>query len=137
MKPLIFFVIFFTGILYPQGIGGGIFGDCELNIQVQNAPNIIVTFVLTPVGANWANNVGCEFPLYNDNATYISSLDGEENGYEDCWSNGYQYRFYWEPSIREFTECAQSTAGLVPLRSGFYRMDVWENDVIRKYVYFD
>jgi len=75
--------------------------------------------------------------LYNDETTYISSITAGSNGYVVCWYNGYEYRFYNEGNEREVTGCAQSTAGLNPLRNGFYRMNIKENGQLKTYVYFD
>lgn len=79
--------------------------------------------MLTPIGANWANNIGCLFPLYNDNTVWVSTFtDFDGNGWEDCALNGYSYKFYNEPGFREVTGCAlerEPQVGLVPIRNGF------------------
>jgi hypothetical protein len=125
------------GITFPQDGEGETFPDNELNIQVQNAPNRTITFEFIPLGANWTISSGCNIYLFNDENTYISTLEIGELGYVDCWYNGYEYRFYNEGNYTSISDCADSGAGLKPLRNGFYRMNIYDNDLLKTFVYFD
>ncbi|MCH7721826.1 MAG: hypothetical protein IIC76_00600 [Bacteroidetes bacterium] len=130
----------FYGILYPQGGGDPDAVENELNIQISNVPNSTITFELIPLGANWANTrAACSYILYNDVTTRISSITAGSNGYDDCLFNGYDYRYSNEGNERDVRpfSCAQSTAGLLPIRNGFYRLNVKENGQLLTYVYFD
>jgi hypothetical protein len=141
MKLLYFFIFIFlfTGIIFSQGEGGGeTFPDNELNIQIQNITSEgYITFELIPVGANWARNTGCNSLLVNNATTYITTIQANSSGYNDCWYNGYEYRFYWEGNSTSISNCADSTAGLKPLRNGLYRINVKEDNQLKTYAYFD
>lgn len=126
----------FSFTLFPQG-EEETFPDNELNIQIQNAPNRTITFEMIPTGMNWAKTSGCEFLMYDDQTTYISSLTAGSPGYIDCSYNGFEYRFYNEGNYTTVDNCAQSTAGLKPLRNGFYRINIKENNQLKTYAYFD
>lgn len=139
MKFLItlFISFLFSSIMYSQGQEGEAFPDNELNIQVQNAPNRTITFEFIPVGANWANSSGCNFLSYNDETTYISTIDVGEEGYVDCRFNGYEYRYYNEGNYTDIFSCADDGAGLKPMRNGFYRINIKDNGQLITHVYFD
>jgi hypothetical protein len=92
---------------------------------------------MIPIGINWALNGGCNYEIYNDNATYLSSLTAPSNGYITCSHNGFEYRHYNEGNYTDVSGCAQATAGLKPLRTGFYRINVKENGLIKTFAYFD
>lgn len=139
MKILITFFLL-TRILLSQGEGGETFPDNELAIKIKNVPNKTITFELIPIGTNWAydgvlNN--CNYEVYNDGNTYTSSLTAGSNGYVDCDYNGYEYRLYSEGNYTDVYGCAQSTAGLKPLRTGFYRINVKENGYLKTWAFFD
>jgi hypothetical protein len=141
MKRLIFIVYtFFISIFsLAQGGSGGTYPDNELTIQIKNVINRTITFEMVPIGSNWAKTdlSGCNIALYNNNTIYISSLEGGSNGWVDCYYNGFEYRYHYEGNYTDIFGCAQSTAGLKPLRNGFYRINVKENNVLKAYAYFD
>jgi hypothetical protein len=109
----------------------------EFTIQIQNAENRTIVFELIPIGADWTKDSNCDLYLYNNDTTYISSLDGGSLGYVDCSDNGFSYRTYGENNNTWISGCAQTTAGLKPLRNGFYRLNIKENNTLKAYAYFD
>lgn len=109
---------------------------CELNIHIQNVQFRTITYDLIPVGAVWART-DCSELIYSNPSSYSSSLYGGQLGYVDCRTNGFDYRSYSEGNETKFTSCTQSTAGLKPLRNGFYRIDFKEDDLLKTFAYFD
>ncbi len=138
MKYLLIIILTFSlnHIIYCQGEEEQ-YPDNEFTIQIQNAENRIIVFEFIPLGANWSKSTECNISLYNDYTTYSSSLDGGNPGYVDCAFNGLEYRFWNEGNYTLVGDCAQSTAGLKPLRNGFYRINIKEDNVLKTYAYFD
>lgn len=138
MKFVINILLAFSciGFLYPQS-GNPQYPDNEFSIQVQNAPNRTIVFELIPIGPNWAKTTSCNISAYNDQTTYTSSLSAGDDGYITCGLNGFEYRFYNEGNYTDIHGCAQSTAGLKPMRNGFYQVNVKENSILKTIAYFD
>lgn len=127
-------VLFGTITIYSQG---GEYVDNELNIQIQNAFNRTIVFEMIPIGPNWAKIYsGCTLSVYNDQTTYVSSLQGYDTNVVCEW-NGFQYRFNFQGNYTVINNCAQPTAGLKPIRNGFYRLNIRENNILKAYAYFD
>ena len=140
MKTLFILLAFFSfcSILFSQE-EEEMYASTELTIQITNAPYTTVYFDLIPMGANWAKNStnDCNILLYNNTTTYSSSLTAYSSGYVDCQDNGFQYRLYDQGNYTEFGICSQSTAGVKPIRNGFYKIKVTENSELKTFVYFD
>jgi hypothetical protein len=125
------------GILYPQGEEETIPSN-ELVIQIQNAPNRTITFELIPIGTHWAwdgVSSGCNYLILSYNPTFINSLTANSSGYVDCLYNGFNYRHYSDNDYTQYYGC--STAGMKPLRTGFYRVNILENSQLKTYAFFD
>ncbi len=117
-----------------QIVTDDIYLDNEFSIQIQNAVNRSITFKLIPIGVNYSKTGNlCDILIYNDNSTYISTLNGGATGWVDCDWNGYQYRYHDQGNFAIFNSCAQQTAGLKPLRNGFYMLNVKENNVLKAF----
>lgn len=139
MKTLyIFLLILFTsGLIFSQSGEGEVYPDNELTIQVTNTPNKIISFELTPVGTVFCrNSLNCNFNVYST-ASYISTLETDDTGDILCGQNGFETRYCDEGNQTELWNCADAGAGLKPLRWGFYKMTIKENDVMKGYCYFD
>ena len=109
---------------------------CELNIHIQNVPYRTITYELIPIGTVWART-DCNELIYSIPSSFSSSLYGGEQGYVDCRYNGFDYRAYSEGNETHFPPCTQSTAGLKPLRNGFYRINFKEDGLLKTFAYFD
>lgn len=134
-------LIITSQILPPkEGAVDPLFPDNELNIQVENVPTgLTVTFELKPIGQNWAQDINYNFIVTNDNSTQSSSLtvSASDSGNIVCANNGFEYRFAYEGNHTLVSGCAQSTAGLKPLRNGFYKMSIKVYGELKTFVYFD
>ncbi len=110
----------------------------EFTIQITKCPNRTVTFELTPIGANWGRVPGIgNYALVNDDNTYISQLIAGSEGFVDSEYNGFNYRWFGEGNETKFGSFSQPTAGLKPIRNGFYRLNIIENGVIVNHIFLD
>lgn len=110
--------------------------DNELTIQVTDAPNKTITFAISPLGTVFCHSTGCDFEEYAS-YYYSSTLTTDATGDILCADNGFDIRYCNEGNNTYIQGCAQSTAGIKPLRTGFYKMIISENGVSKGYCYFD
>jgi hypothetical protein len=63
------------------------------------------------------------------------------NGNSNCYWTGYNYKNHGEPTNTETFTCncyaPSHTAVMQPLRNGFYKVNIYVNNVLTNYIYYD
>ncbi len=105
----------------------------EVTIQTQGAYSSQTTsFELIPLTALLSRDGNLNYYLENT-PTQFSSLTGNVR----CAHDGYQLRNYGEGDHTEVGGCGSPTAGLKPMRYGFYKIIIKVNNIYKKHFYYD
>jgi len=137
MKNLIylFVLLFFTTILFAQSEEEEELGpNVDLIVQTNDAEGYEVQFELVPVSTLYCWSSVCS----NFNTTSATSnntiiLEGTSN----CVSYGYNYRRCGDDTYTITPQDCGTYTTVQPLRSGFYRMNIYVNEELAAYFYYD
>jgi len=140
MKRLAFFfaVVLFSFSIFAQEEEGGEFlgPDMDLIVQTQSADGYQIKFELVPVSTEYCWSSYC----WNFNtASAVSNNTVIVNGTSNCYWNGWDYRRCIDNTNTETWPCNGTSipSTIQPLRNGFYRMNIYVNNVFKTYFYYD
>lgn len=139
MKRLAFFfaVVLLSFSVFAQGEEGEFLGpDMDLIVQTQSADGYQIKFELVPVSTEYCWSSYC----WNFNtASAVSNNTVIVNGTSNCYWNGWDYRRCIDNTNTETWPCNGTSipSTIQPLRNGFYRMNIYVNNVFKTYFYYD
>ena len=139
MKPLVYYlvVIFFLTIFnnifsqdnFPEG------PDIDLIVQTENADGYQIKFELVPISTEYCWSSYCwNFSV----ASPVSNNTVVINGTSNCVWNGWDYRRCIDHTNTDYWTCSSGIGSTIqPLRNGFYRMNIYVNNVFKAHFYYD
>ncbi|WP_337871634.1 T9SS type A sorting domain-containing protein [Ignavibacterium sp.] len=137
MKRLAFFfaVVLFSFSIFAQEEGGE-GPDIDLIVQTQSADGYQIKFELVPVSTEYCWYSYCwQF----NTASAVSNNTVIINGTSNCYWNGWDYRRCIDDTETDTWICNGTgvPSTIQPLRNGFYRMNIYVNNVFKTYFYYD
>jgi len=131
-KKSLFFVFVATSLLFAQTEGP----DIDLIVQTQNADGYQIKFELFPISVEYCWSSYCwNFSI----AQPVSNNTVIINGTSNCYWNGWDYRRCIDNLNTDSWPCNGSgiASTIQPLRNGFYRINIYVNNLLKTYFYYD
>lgn len=131
-KTILISVLIVTSFLYAQTEGP----DIDLIVQTQAADGYQIKFELVPISVEYCWSSYCwNFSI----AQPVSNNTVVINGTSNCYWNGWDYRRCFDNLNTDTWPCNETgiPSTIQPLRNGFYRMNIYVNNIFKTYFYYD
>ncbi len=113
--------------------GEGSAPNNELMVQTMHASGYTTHYELVPIGAMHCWNSACNYSVYSNAPTQSLSLAGNVI----CSHVGFEVRTCAQDDRQVVFGCATTANGVRALRYGFYRINIYVDNELRRYFYYD
>lgn len=128
---ILFFLCFICSAVAQEGEGSA--PNNELMVQTMNAAGHTTLYELVPVGAMHCWNSSCNYGVYSNPPTHSQSLSGNVI----CAHVGFEVRPCAQGDHQVVYGCATSANGVRSLRYGFYKINIYVDNALRRSFYYD
>lgn len=131
-KTILFSVLIITSFLFAQTEGP----DIDLIVQTQAPDGYQIKFELVPISVEYCWSSYCwNFSI----AQPVSNNSVVINGTSNCYWNGWDYRRCFDNLNTDTWTCNETgiPSTIQPLRNGFYKMNIYVNNILKTYFYYD